>query len=698
MDTSRSCVLCCLALLIAVLAGPAAACGGEAVGGKSPPPERLTLKIYDIQELTMQVPDVPGPELYMTGGQSDLPVFQPPPNTPLVTAQFIMDAIRCRIAPETWQPDKNTFLTERMGTLVVQQSPEVHRRIETLLRSFREQYVRKLSVQALILAVDAPTAAKLRLRKSREFDPKEVEELTKAGGPAGLIAAPQVICANGQRNHSWAGRQSSYVSGYSWGDGRGDPTTSTLLEGAVLDVRPTLSFDGSLADVELRLAVTDERHDRKQEVFLSIDGAGSKTPPPGDEGAEKGQPARLPVAGPARTWKGEVTLPSARHLRFRGCISAPLDRYVVAGMLLLPAGQADGQAARRTALALLKVSRTPAPAKAVPADTEDRPNPPGLAAGFYDIQELTATAPSWPGPMLGLPAGNTGRGGGSMVVPAVEVPAIPRGGLQDLAKRTIEPESWGINGTSIQEENGQLIVFHTPAVQRRIRELLVWVRKDRKPQLAVQGMALAVSDEVAERLRRANAVEFSAEEAEALIREAGEGALLAEHLTLCYNLQRVCSTSGRQTSYVSGFISSGAVTTPIMNTLLAGCHFDVRPVLSPDRKAATLELRCSLGSAFVEKEATVISGSLAGEAGAAAAAQAIVNKVSLPQTDIVTVRGNPTAPLGRYVLAGTGRLTGDAAGARPNVLVLVKAEIVPQAASGEQPPASERSERPVPGR
>ncbi len=52
------------------------------------------------------------------------------------------------------------------------------------------------------------------------------------------------------------------------------------------------------------------------------------------------------------------------------------------------------------------------------------------------------------------------------------------------------------------------------------------------------------------------------------------------------------------------------------------------------------------------------------------------------QEDVFFVRGNPNAPLGRYVLAGTGRRTGDDAGARPNVLVLIRTEIV----GGEQEP------------
>ncbi|HOX05846.1 MAG TPA: hypothetical protein PK280_05550 [Planctomycetota bacterium] len=666
-----------LVLFVAALAGPVCAYAGETAGapggGKAPPAERLTLKIYDIHELTMQVKDLPGPELDMVAGHGDLPVFEPPADPPMMSAQSIRELITCRIAPETWQSGKNAMIEERNGALVVQQSPEIHRQIDALLMNLRERCTRQLSVQALLLAVDAPTAAKLRLRKARDFDPKEVEELTKAAGPAGLIAAPQVVCANGQRNHSWAGRKSAYIFGYVGGDVRGDPNTSTLLEGTVLDVRPTLSFDGSLADVELRLSVTDDRHDRKQEVFLSIDGAGAKAPPPGDEGAEKGQPPRPSAAGPARIWKGEVTLPSVRFLRFRGSISAPLDRHVLAGMLALPAGRADGQGVRRTVIVLIKVSRTPPPAKAVPADAEDRPNPLGLVAGFYDIRELTATAPCWPGPITSLPAGSAGAHGQVVTWPMM-YSAIPRGAFQDLAKRTIEPESWGINGTSIQEENGQLIVFHTPAVQRRVWDLLVWTRKDRKPQLAVQGLALAVSDEVAARLRRTNAVEFSPEEAEALVREAGDGALLAEQLTMGYNLQRVCSASGRQVSHIVGFTSNGVVSSPNVNSMYTDCHFDVRPVLSPDHKAATLELRCALRSALVEKEATAISGSVAGEAGAAA--QAITNKLTLPQIDGITVRGNPAAPLGRYVLAGTGRLTGDAAGARPNVLVLVKAEIV----------------------
>lgn len=51
--------------------------------------------------------------------------------------------------------------------------------------------------------------------------------------------------------------------------------------------------------------------------------------------------------------------------------------------------------------------------------------------------------------------------------------------------------------------------------------------------------------------------------------------------------------------------------------------------------------------------------------------------------DVVTVHGVPAVRLGRYALVGTFRRTGEAAGARPNVLVLVKVDATDERDGGK---------------
>jgi general secretion pathway protein D len=70
--------------------------------------------------------------------------------------------------------------------------------------------------------------------------------------------------------------------------------------------------------------------------------------------------------------------------------------------------------------------------------------------------------------------------------------------------------------------------------------------------------------------------------------------LFAPRLTM-FNNQRAHMFVGRQTSYISGWSSSGDVFTPDVSTaILDGVSLDVRPIVSHDRRYITMELRPTL--------------------------------------------------------------------------------------------------------
>jgi type II secretory pathway component GspD/PulD (secretin) len=80
----------------------------------------------------------------------------------------------------------------------------------------------------------------------------------------------------------------------------------------------------------------------------------------------------------------------------------------------------------------------------------------------------------------------------------------------------------------------------------------------------------------------------------AIKKEARGTVLFAPRLTM-FNNQRAHVFVGRQTSYISGWSSSGDVFTPdVSSAILDGVALDVRPIVSHDRRYITLELRPTL--------------------------------------------------------------------------------------------------------
>jgi Flp pilus assembly secretin CpaC/tetratricopeptide (TPR) repeat protein len=69
------------------------------------------------------------------------------------------------------------------------------------------------------------------------------------------------------------------------------------------------------------------------------------------------------------------------------------------------------------------------------------------------------------------------------------------------------------------------------------------------------------------------------------------GAILQAPKLVVHNGQRAHMWIGTQQSYVSGWTGSGNTTTPQTNQLLTGVVFDVRPIVSANRRYITLELR-----------------------------------------------------------------------------------------------------------
>jgi len=118
----------------------------------------LVMRIYDVQDLTITIPDFPGPEFSLqTGGGAAPPVLGgaggPGGGVTGMTTTAIVDMLRQRVAPQTWDPAFGTSIDESQGKLVIMQTPEVHRLISNLLSKFRSQSKLLVVVESRFLRV-----------------------------------------------------------------------------------------------------------------------------------------------------------------------------------------------------------------------------------------------------------------------------------------------------------------------------------------------------------------------------------------------------------------------------------------------------------------------------------------------------------------------------------------------------------------
>jgi type II secretory pathway component GspD/PulD (secretin) len=127
-------------------------------------PENLTtdiaLKIYDVRDLIMKVPNFPGPDFALDlgtnafgqGGLGGIAISTQEQDEG-VTVESLSDMISTRIKPESWSPDLGTSIEQSNGKLIVMQRPEIHRMIDKLLSSLRSTQKLQVTVEGRVLMV-----------------------------------------------------------------------------------------------------------------------------------------------------------------------------------------------------------------------------------------------------------------------------------------------------------------------------------------------------------------------------------------------------------------------------------------------------------------------------------------------------------------------------------------------------------------
>ncbi len=122
----------------------------ELIGGQA-------LRFYDVRDLIQPVRDFPGRDINVipSGGLEPIDEDIEEREALVVTGDSLDALIRDNVSRESWEADpRNTLQVTDSGTLVVNQTPEVHDKIEQLLADLREATGIMVDIQARFLKVE----------------------------------------------------------------------------------------------------------------------------------------------------------------------------------------------------------------------------------------------------------------------------------------------------------------------------------------------------------------------------------------------------------------------------------------------------------------------------------------------------------------------------------------------------------------
>lgn len=169
-----------------------------------------------------------------------------------VIAQII-SLIRDNVGqPESWDALGGDLYTARevRGSLVVRLTPKLHEEAAKVLVLLASDTSRVIHIDARFAEVSTEVLDRVLSQANPQhvLDAKSAADLMKQIGGEGTrsLGVLRTACFNGQRVYLAAGKQDTYLSDAEpIPDTAGiDPTVSTARTGAVLDIEPTVGFDG----------------------------------------------------------------------------------------------------------------------------------------------------------------------------------------------------------------------------------------------------------------------------------------------------------------------------------------------------------------------------------------------------------------------------------------------------------------------
>lgn len=206
--------------------------------------------------------------------------------------------------------------------------------------------------------------------------------------------------------------------------------------------------------------------------------------------------------------------------------------------------------------------------------------------------------------------------------------------LVEILKAGAEPQSWEIEGSEIQPQNGRLFVTAIPRVHRKIEALLRWCRMAVNRRVAVEVVALPLREGdtalLSDRPR-----ELTEAEAKSLLSRDPLGSVTL----VGFDGKLLGGRGGREISYVQDYdveVGKGAaIGDPVRATVFAGCAAEVRASLDDDTGAI---LDCQLEFSRIA-EPIPVQPTEHGD-------------VELPTKQLTRIQSSFWAPLGKTVVAG----------------------------------------------
>ncbi|MBX2852311.1 MAG: hypothetical protein KTR15_11265 [Phycisphaeraceae bacterium] len=243
---------------------------------------RVETRVYDIRELLESVPNYVGPDLSINGtlsntssggssanqsesyGQGGLfgddsgkqDIGEDTPTRQELVDQIVELVISTVGEPNHWI-DENSTLTELNGNMIVKTTPEDHEAIGKLLTQLSASRGRMIISEGQFFVV--PRQLMEELDGKLILNPGEYSKLIKklARGETNnvrRISSGRTVCFNGQRVYVYAGGDKTLVSDIEPVPDTSsvDPTLSVARNGAVLDIKPTITLDNKHISVALR--------------------------------------------------------------------------------------------------------------------------------------------------------------------------------------------------------------------------------------------------------------------------------------------------------------------------------------------------------------------------------------------------------------------------------------------------------------
>lgn len=221
--------------------------------------QERSVELYDVRDILWSPVSWAGEPLgtFEEWGQAGANVFQEE-NAVSMEEDALLDLIQSTIGADTW--DDGALIAMFRGSLIVRQTPDVHKAMGGFLKSLRETTRRQVQIDARVIDLDPAVHDALDSGADGPMPAESRAAIERAlvDGRARVDAAWSLLGMNAQRFHALQLFSRDYVAAYEDKQDPPVPVFERIMGGHLLEVRPTIvSGDSGNLVVELRTACRD---------------------------------------------------------------------------------------------------------------------------------------------------------------------------------------------------------------------------------------------------------------------------------------------------------------------------------------------------------------------------------------------------------------------------------------------------------